>query len=114
MLLYQKIKILKKRIAITPDTAKKFKSLGFEISLPEKYGDHLGFVEKDYKDLGVNILADEKKVLDDAEIIVQLGLPSDEKLLYFKKGQNLIGILNPFLNKEKIQALMTKEINNFH
>ncbi len=106
-------KNIEKRIAITPDTAKKFKSLGFEISLPEKYGDHLGFVEKDYKDLGVNILADEKKVIDDAEIIVQLGLPSDEKLLYFKKGQNLIGILNPFLNKEKIQALMTKEINNF-
>jgi NAD(P) transhydrogenase subunit alpha len=40
-------------------------------------------------------------------------LPSDEKLSYFKKGQSLIGVLNPFINKEKIEKLNKKEINNF-
>ena len=47
-------KKFEKRIAITPDTAKKFKSLGFEISIPEKYGDRLGFKDNEYKDIGIN------------------------------------------------------------
>ena len=102
-----------KRIAITPDTAKKFISIGFEITLPEKYGDHLGFSDKDFTDLGVKILSNEKEIIDGADVIVQLSLPSDEKLLHFKKGQNLIGVLNPFSNKEKIESLIKKEINNF-
>jgi len=102
-----------KRIALTPDTAKKFISMGFEIVLPEKYGDHLGFKDKEFIDLGVKILANEKEIIDGADIIVQLCLPSDEKLSYFKKGQSLIGVLNPFINKEKIEKLNKKEINNF-
>ncbi len=102
-----------KRIAITPDTAKKFISMGFEVVLPEKYGDHLGFKDKEFIDLGVKILVNEKEIIDGADIIVQLSLPSDEKLSYFKKGQSLIGVLNPFINKEKIEKLNNKEINNF-
>ena len=104
---------LEKRIAITPDTAKKFKSLNFEISLPSNYGNHLGFSDNEYKDLGVNILGDDKEIVNKADVIVQLGLPSDEKLSYLTKGQNLIGVLNPFLNKVKIDTLIKKEINNF-
>ena len=106
-------KSIEKRIAITPDIAKKFITLGFEIFISEKYGDHLGFNDENYKNLGVNILNDEKEILNKAEIIVQVGLPSDEKLSYLKKNQNLIGVLNPFLNKKKIDELIKKEVNNF-
>ena len=34
-----------KRIAVTPETAKKYISLGFEVSLSENYGNHLGINE---------------------------------------------------------------------
>ena len=33
---------IEKRIAITPEIAKKYISLGLEVSLPENYGSHLG------------------------------------------------------------------------
>ena len=33
---------IEKRIAITPEIAKKYLSLGFEVSLSENYGSHLG------------------------------------------------------------------------
>ena len=39
---------VEKRIAITPDSAKKYIALGFEISLAEKYGEHLGFKDNEY------------------------------------------------------------------
>ena len=34
---------IEKRIAITPEIAKKYISLGFNLSLPSNYGFHLGF-----------------------------------------------------------------------
>jgi len=102
-----------KRIAITPEIAKKYISLGFDISLPKNYGEHLGFSDEDYKNLGVNFLDDEKDIIKNSEIIVQLGLPDDEKLSLFKENQTLIGSLNAFLNKEKLEKLNSKKINCF-
>ena len=38
-----------KRIAVTPEIAKKYISLGFNLSLPNNYGSHLGFSDEEYK-----------------------------------------------------------------
>ena len=71
---------IEKRIAITPEIAKKYIALGFQITLVEKYGEHLGFKDSDYKELGVEISSNETQILNKANIIVQLGLLSDENL----------------------------------
>ena len=104
---------LEKRVAITPETAKKYTSIGFEVFLPENYGLHLGFNDEEYISQGVNIINDEKDLIQRSDIIVQIGLPSDEKLSNFKENQNLIGVLNPYLNKDRLDNLNKKKINNF-
>ena len=104
---------IEKRIAITPDIAKKYITLGFEVVLPENYGDHLGFSDNEYKELGVNISKDEREIIKSADIIVQLGLPSDVNLSLLNKDQTLIGVFNPHTNKEKIENLSKKNINVF-
>ena len=50
---------IEKRIAITPEIAKKYISLGFNLTLPNNYGTHLGFGDENYKNLGVNFLDNE-------------------------------------------------------
>ena len=104
---------LEKRIAITPETAKKFISIGLDVSLSKDYGIHLGFSDEEYRSLGVNIAENEKDLFDQSDIIVQLGLPSDDKLSHLKEKQILIGVLNPFSNKEKLGELQKKKINSF-
>ena len=104
---------IEKRIAITPDIAKKYIALGLEVSLPENYGEHLGFKGNDYKELGVEIFKKDADVLNNADIIVQLGLLSDDNLLLLKENQTLIGVFNPHINKEKIENLSKKNINIF-
>ena len=42
-------KKIEKRIAITPEIAKKYITIGFDVSLPENYGVHLGFTDDEYK-----------------------------------------------------------------
>ena len=106
-------KNVEKRVAITPETTKKYLSEGFEVLICKNYGDHLGFSDNEYKKLGANIINDENKIIQDSDILVQLGLPSDEKLKSFKDNQNLIGVLNPFNNKEKINNLIKKKVKNF-
>ena len=104
---------VEKRIAITPEIAKKYNSLGFEVLIPKDYGSHLGFDNDHYKSQGANIFENEKELLTNSDIILQLGIPSDERLSLLKENQNLIGVLNPYLNKEKLEKLSKRKINNF-
>ena len=101
-----------KRVAITPEVVKKYKSLGFEVFLGENYGLHLGINDEQYKELGAEILK-ENDVLNSSEIIVQLALLSDEKISQVKQNQTFIGVLNPYENKEKLQSLVKEKINLF-
>jgi len=105
---------IEKRIAITPEIAKKYKSLGLQVSLPENYGSHLGIKDDDYKELGVSISKDEKEIISSADIIVQLGLLDDDKNSLLKENQTFIGVLNPYDNKEKINDLVKKKLILFH
>ena len=94
-------KKIEKRIAVTPDVVKKYINLGFEISLPENYGLHLGIDDNEFKELGADIIKDEKELITSSDIIIQLGLLEDDKLSLIKENQILVGILNPYDNKKK-------------
>ena len=108
-------KKIEKRIAITPDIAKKYINLGFKICLSENYGTHLGITDNEFQSLGVNIIKNEKELINNSDIIIQLNLLSDDKLSLLKSNQTVVGILNPYNNnnKEKIENLANKKINFF-
>ena len=106
-------KQFEKRIAIIPEIAKKYINLGFEVSLIENYGLHLGYDDNQFKELGVNIIKDEKELISNSDIIVQLDLLSDDKISLIKENQILIGVFNPYKNKKKIENLSKKNINVF-
>ena len=103
---------IEKRIAITPEIVKKYISLGLEVCLIENYGSHLGIKDEQYKNIGANILRDETEVLN-SDIIVQLGMLSDDKSSILKENQTIVGVLNPYNNKEKLENLAKKKINLF-
>ena len=104
---------LEKRIAITPEIAKKYISLGLEVLLVENYGLHLGYDDSQYIELGVNIVKDAKEVLEKSEIIVQLAFVSDDKISFIKEGKTLIGVFNPYINNDKLQSLAKNKNNLF-
>ena len=104
-------KKVEKRVAITPEIAKKYIELGLEVLLSENYAEHLGINDNEYKEIGVKISKDEKEIINSADIILQLGLPDDDKCSLIKDNQTLIGILNPYLNEDKISNLVERNIN---
>jgi len=106
-------KVREKRIAVTPEIAKKYIDLGFKLFLPNNYGSHLGFQDDQYKSLGVNFSENEENIIQNSDIIIQLGLLDDDKIPLLQENQTLIGSLNAFSNKEKLENLKSKKINCF-
>ena len=104
---------LEKRVAITPEIAKKFVSNGFEVSLQKNYAKHLGFDDKDYEAANVKILENEKLVFENSEIITQLNLPTKSSLNALSQNKTLVGILNPYQNKEELSELAKNKVNCF-
>ena len=104
---------LEKRISINPEIAKKYIDLGFDVNISENYGKHLGFEDKDYLDFGVKVINNDKEIIQNADIIIQLGILNDDKISLLKSNQTIIGVFNPYENKKKLQEIARKKINIF-
>ena len=61
-----------------------------------------------------NFSDNDNEVINRSNIIVQLGLLSEDKCSLIKEDKTLIGVLNPFDNKEKLDKLKQNKINLFH
>ena len=93
------------RIAITPEIIKKYKSLGLEVCLSKNYGAHLGINDKIYEKEGAVILKNDEEVISVSSAILQMNILNDTYLNKLNKNQILIGVLNPYLNKEKLKNI---------
>ena len=100
---------IEKRVAIMPEIVKKYVSLGFEILLSKNYASHLGIDDEEYLNVGAKISSDEKEILNSSDIVVQLGFLSDDKSSLIGENQILIGVLNPYDNKKKLEDLAKKK-----
>jgi len=101
-----------KRVAITPDVIKKYKSLGLNIHISKNYASHLGINDDQYKAEGASI-SSEEEIISNSNAILQMNMPSDSILNKLKKNQILIGVLNPYLNKDKLNEIVSNNISCF-
>ena len=101
------------RVAITPDIVKKYKSLGLDICLSKNYATHLGIEDTIYENEGVRIFETDEEVINNSNAILQMNIPEDKYLKKLNKDQVLVGVLNPYLNKNKLNDLSSKNINCF-
>ena len=104
---------VEKRVAVTPDIIKKYKSLGLEVHLNKNYAVHIGINDKEYETNGAKILANTEEVISKSNAILQMNILSDENLSKLTKEQILIGVLNPYLNDKKLKDVVSKNINCF-
>ena len=63
--------------------------------------------------MGASLNKDDKEILNSSDLILQLGMLSEEKSSLLKEKQTLIGVLDPYNNKKKLEKLAQKKINIF-
>ena len=102
-----------KRVAVTPEILKKYKSLGLEVYLTKNYATHLGILDKEYEEEGATLFENEDDVLSKSDAILQMSILNDANLKKLRPNQILIGVLNPYLNEKKLKNLTEQNINCF-
>lgn len=101
------------RVALTPETAKKFKNLGADIRLQSGAGMRSSYPDSAYAELGVEIVPTAAAALDGADIALKVRRPSAEELAAMKPGTMLAAILDPYDADEEIQALANANLIAF-
>ena len=104
---------LEKRVAITPDTVKKYKTLGLNVFLKKSYASHLGISDDQYTKEGASFLGTNEEIISKSDAILQLNMLKDEDLNKLKQNQILVGVLNPYINEKKIKEISSKNIKCF-
>ena len=103
---------IEKRVAITPDIIKKYTSIGLQVNLSKNYASHIGITDEQYKKEGA-MISESENVIANSNAILQMNILNNENLDKLKEKQSLIGVLNPYENKDKLSQVASKNINCF-
>ena len=98
------------RVAATPDTVKKLKSLGAEIAIEPGAGIKSGIPDADFTAAGATITADAVK---DADVVLKVRRPNALELAQYKKGAVVIAIMDPYGNDTALKAMADAGVTAF-
>jgi len=91
------------RVSASPETVKKFIALGANMAVEKGAGESAAVADTDYQDMGATI-GTRAAVLKDADIVLAVQGPSPQSLKGIKKGAWLVASLNPFGERERVDA----------
>ena len=107
------------RVAVTPDTVKKFMGLGAEVAIETGAGLGSSYTDEAYAAAGARIAADEAAAISDADIVLKVQRPlsaaegGPDELALLKRGAMLVGILAPYGAKEQLARYAERGVNAF-
>src|SRR3954462_2336345 len=90
------------RVAISPDTVKKFKALGVDVVIEPGAGLKSGMPDSDYTAVGATIAAD---AVTDADVIIKVKRPEASELANYKRGALVIAIMDPYGNEAALKTI---------
>ena len=92
------------RVAATPETVKKFISLGATVSVQAGAGDGARFSDSDYAAAGASVSPSAADAVQGAEVILKVQAPSSEELRVIPRGAKLIAIMSAYSNPDSVAA----------
>jgi len=92
-----------RRVAATPETVKKYIGLGADVSVEAGAGGGASIADADYAGAGASV-GPRGDVLKDADAVLAVQGPEPAALSGLKPGAWLVGALDPFGKRERIEA----------
>jgi H+-translocating NAD(P) transhydrogenase subunit alpha len=100
-----------RRVAASPDTAKRLAGMGHEILVEKGAGAGAAFTDEAYAGAGASIVDGATALA--AEIVLKVQAPLPEEIGKMKKGAVLIGMLQPLQNKDQVEAYAKAGLTSF-
>ncbi|MFN3511801.1 MAG: Re/Si-specific NAD(P)(+) transhydrogenase subunit alpha [Phenylobacterium sp.] len=101
------------RVAATPETVKKLIGAGFSVVVEAGAGGAANFVDADYEAAGATLARDLKEAVGQADILFKVRAPVDEEIAALKTGAIVAATLNPYQEKDALQALAAQGATAF-
>ncbi len=92
-----------KRVAATPETVKKLIKLGCDITIEKDAGAAAHYSDDAYKEAGAKIVKDRETAIKAVNAVLSVQANSIENLNNCKEGTLLLGLFNPYMNKDYVQ-----------
>src|SRR5690348_7959746 len=99
-----------RRVAITPETAKKYASRGIRVVLERGAGEAAGFPDAAYPDIE---FADAASVAGQADVVLCVLPLSNDRVAVMKEGAALIGQLRPHGGGDRLAAYAQRKLAAF-
>ena len=106
----KEIKNNENRVGLTPAGADALVKVGHTVLVEKTAGVGSGFEDSDYTAVGAQIVADKKKIFDDAEMIVKVKEPLEPEYELFHDGQILFTYLHLAPEPALTKALLDKKV----
>ena len=93
------------RVGLTPSVIKKIVSQGVDVCIQSGCGARAGFADSEYEEAGAKISRTIKDAVSNADIIITVRRPNKDQLEYVQKSTILIGLMDPYGNRDDLQSL---------
>jgi len=90
------------RVAATPETVKKFKSLGANVAVARGAGIASGILDADYEAAGATI---SDNPTQDADLVLKVRRPAPAELASYKRGALVVGMMDPYGNEGALKQM---------
>ena len=101
------------RVAATPETVKKFKTLGADVRVQSGAGVSAGIADADYEAAGATVAADAASTVRDADIVLCVQRPLPHTLDGAADGAAVISIMDPYGNEAALADLAVAHVSSF-
>jgi NAD(P) transhydrogenase subunit alpha len=101
------------RVAVTPDSARKLIALGLEVVVETGAGVAAAFLDADYLAAGAKLVPTAADALRDADLVLKVRGPADDEIALLKQGAVVVGLFNPYQNRELLDALNARQATVF-
>ena len=98
------------RIPLIPASADRLIKKGAQLSIETGLGQSIGISDEEYRKVGAQV-TDRRQILSNADIVLRIRKPPIEEVSQLKKGSIHISFLDPFNEKELVQALVQQNIS---
>ena len=100
-----------RRVANTPDVAKKLIKLGFDVAIETNAGEAANYTDDAYTYAGCEIVNSAKALWEQSDIVLKVQAPEVEESALLKSGQTLICFLWPAQNPKMLKELTERGVN---
>ncbi|MCC7249983.1 MAG: NAD(P) transhydrogenase subunit alpha [Lysobacter sp.] len=102
-----------RRVALTPETCKKFVAAGAEVRVERGLGDGAQIPDAAYADAGATLVDSAAEVLSAADAVACVQPPTPDALAQMKTGAVLIGMLQPQADPARAEAIQSRALVAF-